>query len=230
MGVSVLFAAVVIHMTMLVSVKAPLEGDKPSAPGLQGRPSNTVRPKSLNDTVYNQASDIVGCLKCKCEQNRESGDASRAMKLNIKEFIFHACGSDALSPEESLDCVQNLITLLTSLPDSQELEEALLKIHIRYQSEIVELRTEILESRGQLREKQLEAARLSTLQQRRTENLSRLKVDEQTAYLCVSSLFHCPLWGLFVAIASQWYLWPLCLCCICCNCYCLDQFGWVAKR
>ena len=230
-GVCMLFVFTTLQISLLASVKAPLLETGPSDSRLWKRTPTYIWSGSREDV-----NTSIGSFRSP-ENNPERGeevenvtDTCAVATMTNQEFVLHACGSDALSLNSTLDCVHELSALLRSFPEDSQLEKALLDFHNRYQKEQSDLKSRIANSEWQLQKKQQEIARLSLLLQERTEELAQLQDNQAVAYLCVSSLVHSRFWGLLLTLALQWYLWPVCLCCTCCCCYCLDQFGWVAKR
>lgn len=230
-GICVLFAFTVLQINLLASMKAPLLETRPSGDSRLWRRTPTYIGSGSRVGVNTSFRSPANVLKLQRGEEIENvTDTCTVSTMSNRQFILHACGSDTLSLNRTLDCVHELSAVLRSFPEDSHLEKALLDFHSKYQKEQSDMKSRIADSEWQLQEKQQEVTRLSVLLREKTEELAQLQDSQAVAYLCVSSLVHSPFWGLLLTLALQWYLWPVCLCCTCCCCYCLDQFGWVAKR
>lgn len=178
--------------------------------------------------------------QCRCRAEREFGPTSfpaasccrvkncsnRNDSINSSE-TYHSNSSSAVT----LQCIQSL---LLELYKEQQLEIGRLKKQLTGELRRETMTSEELEGLT-VQELQAKVDVLHRELEEKEKEIDKLVRELHTSYLCFSSVMNTAAWtvwnGAALLLMSYWQVVLLCTCCGCCCCsYCVEQFGWVARK
>ena len=173
--------------------------------------------------------------KCRTEPGAEHASCPAESCCSVKSSDCNDSISSSCHLNSSSTAVfQCIHSLLLQLYKEQQWEIDRLKQHVTD-----EWRREKGTSAGlegmTVQQLQVKVDALHRELEEKVKEIDKLVEQLHASYWCFSSVMNNVTWtvwnGVALLLMSYWQIVLLCTCCCCCCCsYCIEQFGWVAKR